>query len=124
LFSGFVFLYAGDEERAAALATGRITTILDVADQDELHKDLAHVETMLSQSQQLAAPSKQAGCRGNADQVKQNGQADGKNRVDGDHSQSGNAERSLVLSVRFLRQNIMIETNGTHQNGAASEVRL
>src|ERR1043166_8139358 len=47
LFSGFVFLYADDRERAAALATGRISTILEVPDQEELYCDLQQVEAAL-----------------------------------------------------------------------------
>ena len=48
-----MFLYANDQERAAALETGRISTILEVPDQAELHRDLKQVETALQASGEL-----------------------------------------------------------------------
>ncbi len=119
LFSGFVFLYANDQERTAALETGRISTILDVPDQAELHRDLKQVETALHANGELEV----------ADGISHNGTArglDGAARStpldgsNGNHPPYRSAEHRLVLSVGFLRQNILVETNGgSHESADA-----
>jgi hypothetical protein len=47
LYSGFVFLYANEQEQRACLATGRVAAVLEVADQDGLRQDLQRVANAL-----------------------------------------------------------------------------
>lgn len=119
LFSGFVFLYANDAERAAALETGRITSILEVPNQAELHRDLSQVESMLRQSDQLADGRATAhnGCSHREDKSPV---VAGSNGSNGNHSPHS-MEQRLVLSVGFLRQNILLETNSGVHDGAQKQ---
>jgi hypothetical protein len=119
LFSGFVFLYANDRERAEALATGRITSILDVADQAELQRDLAHVEATLRESIELADGNTPK--HNSPVHAKQAFLSNGENGSHGNGSFHEATERRLVLSVGFLRQNIVLETNDGLQESASSE---
>lgn len=48
LFSGYVFLFARDEERSLALSTNRISSILRVACQEELYRDLQQVHHLIA----------------------------------------------------------------------------
>jgi transcriptional antiterminator RfaH len=48
LFTGYVFLLGRQDERIAALATGRVVRGLDVADQDSLWSDLRQVRQLLA----------------------------------------------------------------------------
>jgi hypothetical protein len=48
LYSGFVFLYANDQEQRACLATGRVAAILEIADQDGLRQDLKRIANALA----------------------------------------------------------------------------
>jgi transcription antitermination factor NusG len=43
LFSGYVFLFARQDERAQALSTSRISSLLEVLDQEQLYRDLQQV---------------------------------------------------------------------------------
>jgi transcriptional antiterminator RfaH len=47
LFPSYVFLFGNRDERVAALATGRVVQSLEVANQEELWRDLAQVKRLL-----------------------------------------------------------------------------
>lgn len=115
LFSGFVFLYANDQERAAALETGRVSTILEVPDQAALHQDLMHVESTLRESVELASGA--AGSHnGSAGLVENTPLSTPSDSSNGNHSPHS-TEHALVMSVGFLRQNMKLETNDGHRDG-------
>ncbi len=121
LFSGFVFLYANDQERAAALETGRISTVLEVPDQAALLRDLRQVEMALRTDGELASAAaiSHNGAAQAADGAAHATYPDGCN---GNPAPRATAEHRLVLSVEFLRQSIMLETNGGNHNGAEAQL--
>ena len=47
VFGGYIFLFVTEEERVQALTTNRISTILNVDDQDQLAYDLGNVEQLI-----------------------------------------------------------------------------
>jgi hypothetical protein len=47
LFGGYVFLFTRPEERGLALATSRISAVLEVGDQTRLHDDLRQIHHLL-----------------------------------------------------------------------------
>ncbi len=47
LFGGYVFLFGTEEERAKSLTTNRVSTILNVDDQEQLSHDLRHVAMLI-----------------------------------------------------------------------------
>ena len=94
--------------------------ILEVPDQGELHRDLSQVESMLRQSVQLADGSATAH-NGSSHRVDNSPVVAGSNGSNGNHS-SQSMEQRLVLSVGFLRQNIMLETNGGDHDGAKKQI--
>ncbi len=48
LFGGYVFLYGDERERVSGLATNRVSTILEVTDQEQLTRDLDQVSLLIS----------------------------------------------------------------------------
>lgn len=57
LFSGYVFLFARGDERALALTTSRVSSVLEVTDQAELHRDLRQVRHVLESGIPLTVES-------------------------------------------------------------------
>jgi transcription antitermination factor NusG len=47
LFGGYVFLFGSDEERVAGLTTNRVSTVLEVIDQQQLTADLNQVSQLI-----------------------------------------------------------------------------
>ena len=47
VFNGYIFLFVSEQERVQALTTNRITTILDVEDQERLASDLRNVQQLI-----------------------------------------------------------------------------
>lgn len=47
VFGGYIFLFVSEEERVKALTTNRISTILEVEDQDQLAYDLGNVQQLI-----------------------------------------------------------------------------
>ena len=47
LFSGYVFLFGGEDERSSALRGDRIVSVLEVGDQEALDHDLHQIHQML-----------------------------------------------------------------------------
>ncbi len=47
LFGGYVFILATDAERVQALTTNRVSTVLNVTDQQQLTKDLRQVQQLI-----------------------------------------------------------------------------
>jgi hypothetical protein len=47
VFSGFVFIFATEDERRRCLATGRVATVLNVPDQDRMYDELKSVAALV-----------------------------------------------------------------------------
>src|SRR6056297_277632 len=54
LFGGYLFLFGTEEERVTTLTTNRISSILQVTDQQQLRRDLASVQSLIDQDAPLA----------------------------------------------------------------------
>jgi transcriptional antiterminator RfaH len=54
LFPGYVFLHGDEEARLAALVTNQVAQVLPVADQHQLHADLARVNHLIVSGMPLA----------------------------------------------------------------------
>jgi transcription antitermination factor NusG len=48
LFSGYVFLFVGEDERLRALKTNRLSQLIPVSDQERLRRDLAQVQKLIA----------------------------------------------------------------------------
>lgn len=57
LFSGYVFLFARADERMLALGTNRISSMLSVADQEQLFRDLRQVHHLVTSGLQVTFES-------------------------------------------------------------------
>jgi transcription antitermination factor NusG len=55
LFGGYVFLFARHDERTLALTTNRISSVLAVVDQEELHRDLQQTQSLIESGVELTA---------------------------------------------------------------------
>ena len=53
LFSGYLFLFGTEEERARTLTSNRVLQLLPVMDQDELRRDLKQVHLLIKSSTSL-----------------------------------------------------------------------
>jgi transcriptional antiterminator RfaH len=53
LFPSYVFLFGDREERITALATGRVVRVLDVAEQQDLWRDLSQVKQLIDTGAQI-----------------------------------------------------------------------
>lgn len=53
LFSGYVFLYADEQERVLALKTNRVVTVLSVPDPQQLYHDLRCVQQLIESGHAL-----------------------------------------------------------------------
>ncbi|MHB1037781.1 MAG: transcription termination/antitermination protein NusG [Pirellulales bacterium] len=60
IFSGYVFLYGSEEERVRSLRTNRISRILPVPDQFQLHHDLKQVRQLIESNAPLTVESRLA----------------------------------------------------------------
>jgi transcription antitermination factor NusG len=60
LFSGYVFLYAGEAERVKSLTTNRISRILPVSDPEQLLHDLAQIQRLIVSDAPLTLEQKLA----------------------------------------------------------------
>src|SRR5437016_2471219 len=58
VLSGFLFLYADDRERTAALSTGRISAFLKARDGDKLQNDLRKVEASIRSGNQWTSETR------------------------------------------------------------------
>lgn len=58
VFGGYIFLFVSEEERVTALTTNRISTILDVEDQDQLAYDLRNVQQLIQADAPLTIESR------------------------------------------------------------------
>ncbi len=58
VFGGYIFLFVSEEERVQALTTNRISTILDVEDQDQLAYDLRNVEQLIQSDAPLTVEAR------------------------------------------------------------------
>lgn len=64
LFTGYVFLFGGEAERLAALKSGRLVNVLEVADQDAFDHDLHQIHRMLASGLTVVAePTVPVGAR-------------------------------------------------------------
>ena len=64
LFPGYVFLCGGPEDRLEALRTNRIANILEVADQEQLKRDLRQIELVVQSDEPVDLyPRLQKGAR-------------------------------------------------------------
>src|SRR5262249_53663733 len=102
LFTGYVFLYGGDDARVTALETNLLSSTLPVADQQRLFDDLSRVERLLGG----AAPvtPEEGLCPGTAVEIT-GGPFQG---LRGKAIRRG-AETRFVVEVDFLRRGVSIE---------------
>lgn len=58
LFGGYVFLFGNEQERVQSLTTNRISSILQVKDQQQLTHDLRQIEQLIEQEAPLTVESR------------------------------------------------------------------
>lgn len=64
LFPGYVFLCGSEADRLCALETNRVAKVLEVANQEQLKKDLRQIERVLSSDEPVELyPRLRTGCR-------------------------------------------------------------
>jgi len=104
VFSSYVFMFAGDEERIGALATHRVMQTLAATDTFELTRDLRHLRTLIATGEPLTVESRLQ--RGQRVRVK-NGALLG---IEGTIVERRGEER-LLVAVEFLQQGVSILIN-------------
>ena len=102
LFSGYLFLYATDEERIGAMTTNRILQVLPVNDQDQLLRDLRKVRDLIESRTPLTVESRLLpGC-----QVRvKTGALQG---LEGTIIRR-NGKSRLLVAVKYLQQGVSVE---------------
>jgi len=101
VFSSYVFMFAGDEERITALETDRIANLITCRDRDGLTRDLRHVRALIDSGEPLTIESRLRA--GQHVRVK-NGALMG---VEGTILERRGEER-LLVAVEFLQQGVSV----------------
>lgn len=101
VFSSYVFLFAGDEERLGALETNRIAHLLPAKDSQALTRDLCRVRKMIDSGVPLTVEARLKA--GQAVRVK-NGPLMG---IEGTILERRGEER-LLVAVEFLQQGVSV----------------
>lgn len=104
LFSGYLFVYGSNEERIQALSTNRISKVLPVADGEQLYRDLANVDRLLSSNAAVSLESRLAA--GQHVRVK-SGAFQG---IEGIIISRRGVDR-LLVSITYLQQGVSMEVN-------------
>lgn len=104
VFSSYVFLFAEDEERIAALDTHRITELFAAKDAPGLTRDLRHVRTLIASGEPLTVEDRLH--RGQHVRVK-NGSLMG---IEGTILER-RGEHRLLVAVEFLQQGVSVLIN-------------
>ncbi|MBN9523205.1 antitermination protein NusG [bacterium] len=105
LFSGYVFLFGGDDARVAALETNLITTTIPVADQERLFDDLVRVERLAGGPVPVAP---ERGFSPGEPVAIESGPFRG---MTGKVVRQGNQTR-FVVEIEFLSQGVSVEFEG------------
>lgn len=104
VFPGYVFLFGSPEERVGALKTDRISRILPVSNQEELHRDLRQLARLIATGapltvEQRLSPGRKVRIR--------NGPLAG---FEGTIIQRRGSDR-LLIAVNFVQQGVSVEIN-------------
>jgi len=102
LFSGYLFLFASDEERILTLSTDRVAQMWSAPRTSELTRDLQSVQALIESGVPLTTEGKLE--PGQRVRVK-NGALEGLEGV----VQSRRGEDRLLVSVHFLQQGVSIQ---------------
>jgi transcriptional antiterminator RfaH len=102
LFPGYVFLHGEGRERLQALETNLVAQVLPVADQGELHADLARVHSLMATGAPLTPEERLT--PGTRVQIVRGSFAG----LEGTVLREGRQVR-LVVEVRFLHQGVSVE---------------
>ena len=104
LFHGYLFLFGTDEERIGTLKTNRISRIMPVWDQEELHNDLKQLRSLI----ELGAPLTIEERLGVGDRVRvKTGRMKG---IEGTVI-TRRRRRRLIVAVTFLQQGVSMEVD-------------
>ncbi len=102
LFSGYLFVYASDEQRLNTLATNRVAHMWSASDTCELTRDLQAIQAIIESGVPLTTEGRlQAGQRVRV----KNGALEGLEGV----VLSRRGEDRLLVSVHFLQQGVSIQ---------------
>ena len=104
VFPGYVFLFGTPEERVDSLKTNRISRILPVDAQDELHRDLQQLAELIAIGAPLTV--EQRLCAGRQARIRSGPLAG----FEGTIVQRRGTDR-LLIAVNFLHQGVSIEIN-------------
>jgi transcriptional antiterminator RfaH len=102
LFLGYIFLYGTEEERVTSLTTNRISRILPVIDQDQLRRDLFHVNELIERDAPLTPERRLS--TGNHVRIKNGSLAGLEGVVIKRHGQS-----RLLVAVNYLQQGVSVQ---------------
>lgn len=103
LFSGYVFMFGRDDERVRALTTNRISTLLPVADQWQLCRDLKHLNRLIEVDAPLTIERRLE--PGRRVRIK-HGPMKG---LEGIITQRRGGKRRLLVAVEFLQHGVSVE---------------
>jgi transcription antitermination factor NusG len=104
VFPGYVFLYGSPDERLGALRTNRISRVLPVPTQEELHRDLQRLANLIATGAPLTVEQRLSA--GRAVRIR-NGPMAG---FEGTIVQRRGSDR-LLIAVNFLQQGVSVEIN-------------
>jgi transcription antitermination factor NusG len=104
VFPGYVFLYGTPDERMDSLKTNRISRVLPVKNQDQLHLDLRQLADLIAIGAPLTV--EQRLCAGRKARIR-NGPMAG---FEGTIIQRRGKDR-LLIAINFLQQGVSIEIN-------------
>ena len=107
LFQGYVFLLGSEEERRLALTTNRVSRILEVADGEQLYKDLSQVQKLIEANAPLSVESRLD--VGRRVRVKTGAFMGMEGTV-----QSRRGECRLVVAINFLQQGVSMVIDDYH----------
>ncbi len=102
LFTAYVFLFGGEEERVKALTTNRLSKVLPVVEQTQLGQDLAQVQRLIAAKAPLTVESRLT--PGRPVRVKSGAFAGLEGIV-----LSRTKHTRLVIAVHFLQQGVSVE---------------
>jgi transcriptional antiterminator RfaH len=97
LFAGYVFLFGSEDERVRALTTNRVSRVLAVDDQDQLHRDLRQIHRLIESNAPLTTERRLAA--GQRVRVKAGAMAGLEGTV-----VSRRGGHRLLIAVHFLQQ--------------------
>jgi transcriptional antiterminator RfaH len=102
LFGGYVFLYGSEEERVRGLATGRISRVLEVKDEEQLVFDLRQLRQLIISDAPLTVESRLSA--GQRVRVRQGAFAELEGTV-----LKRRGRTRLLVSINFLQRGASVE---------------